>query len=64
MPERVDFRIISKPVAISFSCPHCGFTQEIAWGELDVPDYWGDDWGEVECPECKKTVELGDYEYD
>ena len=58
--EKVDFRIISKPVAISFCCPHCGFTQEIAWGELVVPDYWG----EVECPECNKTVELGDYEYD
>jgi uncharacterized Zn-finger protein len=35
---------------------------EIDWGYVDVPDYWGDDWGEVECPYCEKTVRLGDYD--
>lgn len=63
MPK-TDFHINVKPVSIDFECPHCGFHQEIPWGELDVPDYWGDDWGEVFCPGCEKAVELGDYDYD
>lgn len=65
MPNiRTDFRIISRPVEITFVCPHCEVSQEINWRDLDVPEYWGDDWGEVDCPTCGKIVELGDYEYD
>lgn len=64
MDKTTSFYILSKPVAISFKCPHCDNTQEIKWSDLDVPEYWGDSWGEVECPECGKTVTLGDYEYD
>ena len=62
--RRTDFRIISRPVEIVFECPHCEVSQEIKWGDMDVPEYWGDDWGEVECPTCGETVELGDYDYD
>ena len=62
--ERTDFTIISTPVKIVFDCPHCDLPVEISWNNLYVPEYWGDDWGEVECPECGKTVELGDYDYD
>ena len=62
--ERTDFTIISAPVKITFDCPHCCLPVEISWRNLCVPEYWGDDWGEVECPECGKTVELGDYDYD
>ena len=64
MDKETSFYILSKPYAISFRCPHCGNTQEIKWSALDVPDYWGDAWGEVECPECGEPVTLGDWEYD
>ena len=63
MPK-TDFHINVKPVSIDFTCPHCGYEQVIPWRELDVPEYWGDDWGEVFCPRCEKPVELGDYDYD
>ena len=57
-----DFFINQKPVSISFYCPHCDFHVHIRWEDLDVPEYWGDDWGEVECPYCNNTVLLGDYD--
>ena len=63
MPK-TDFHINVRPVSIDFTCPHCGFKQVIPWGEIDEPEYWGDSWGEVDCPSCEKTVELGDYDYD
>lgn len=62
--ERTDFMIISKPSYIIFECPHCGCDVEIQWRDLYVPEYWGDDWGNVLCPYCEKEVELGDYDYD
>ncbi len=58
------FHIDVKPVAISFSCPNCQTDTKIEWKEIDVPTYWGDDWGTVECPECGKEIELGEYDYD
>lgn len=63
MPK-TDFHINVRPVSIDFICPHCGFKQEIPWRDVAEPEYWGDDWGEVDCPRCEKTVELGDYDYD
>lgn len=63
MPK-TDFHINVKPVSIDFICPHCGHKQEIPWRDVAEPEYWGDDWGEVDCPSCEKTVELGDYDYD
>ena len=45
-------------------CPHCDTDIVLNWEDIHVPDYWGDDWGTVECPVCGKDVELGDYEYD
>lgn len=57
-----DFKIIMKPAAIEFECPHCGDYVRIAWRELDVPDYWGDKWPDVICPDCECEVELEDYE--
>lgn len=62
--ERTYFYIKQRPVAISFTCPYCDEDVEIPWKEMDVPEYWGDDWGPVECPECGEEVELGDYELD
>lgn len=60
-----DFRIVSKPAYIEFECPHCHEQVTIIWDDLPfVPEYWGDDWHEVGCPECEKPVKLGDYEYD
>ena len=65
-PEQrlIDFHINTRPVSIDFECPHCGCKAEIPWGFVNVPDYWGDGWGEVECNVCGETVELGDYDYD
>lgn len=62
--KKTDFHINVKPVSIDFTCPHCGFKQEIPWRDVAEPEYWGDDWGEVLCPRCEKPVDLGDYDYD
>lgn len=61
-PETVDFRIISKPIEIVFMCPHCEWETIIPWEDIDVPFYWGDDWGQVKCSECGEIIQLGDYE--
>ena len=58
------FHINVKPVSIDFICPHCGYKQEIPWRDVAEPECWSDYWGEVDCPSCEKTVELGDYDYD
>lgn len=64
-PEKpTDFHIDVKPVSITFACPHCGQTVAVPWRELAVPEYWGDDWGYADCPDCGKEVKLGEYEYD
>ena len=62
--DKTDFIINQRPVSISFECPHCEYEVEIPWNEVDVPEYWGDDWCEIKCPHCEKTIELGDYELD
>jgi transcription elongation factor Elf1 len=62
--EKTDFTIVSKPAWITFECPHCGCNVEISWHNVNEPEYWGDDWGEVECNVCGELVELGDYDYD
>ena len=62
--EAVDFAIVSRPTHITLYCPHCGNKVRIPWDLVDVPDCWGDDWGEVFCPECLKEIKLGEYEYD
>ena len=59
-----DFRIVSAPVKITFECPHCGEYVEILWRDVDVPESWSDGWPPVDCPECGKPVELGEWEYD
>lgn len=59
-----DFKINQVPVSISFECPLCECEVTIPWDEINVPDYWGDDWDDVECPYCNRTVTLGDYEMD
>ncbi|MBQ8616362.1 MAG: hypothetical protein IJ418_02500 [Clostridia bacterium] len=60
-----DFVILSAPVAISFDCPHCGRDNiKIPWKDVDAPDCWGDRWPDVECPFCRKPVQLGEWEYD
>jgi len=61
--KAVDFQINSAPVSISFDCPYCGDSITLPWKSLNPPDYWGDRWDEVECPDCGKMVELQDYEY-
>ncbi|MGN0693166.1 MAG: hypothetical protein ACI4K7_12520 [Oscillospiraceae bacterium] len=62
--DKTDFFIEQMPTSIKFECPHCSMDVVIPWDEIDVPEYWGDDWGTVECPVCGKSVELGDYDID
>ena len=64
MAEGTWFHIDTKVVSISLDCPHCGDHITIPWKDVDVPESWSDDWGEIECPECGETVKLGEYEYD
>lgn len=65
MEEGISFYINQRPVSIEFDCPHCGaMWVKIPWNEVDVPEYWGDDWGSVTCPYCQKEVKLGEYEMD
>lgn len=64
MIRSVDFHINVKPISIDFECPYCKDKVTIPWCDLDVPDYWGDGWGEIECPSCSERIKLGDYEYD
>ena len=60
----VDFCIVSAPVKIAFECPNCGEEVEILWRDVDAPDGWSDRWPPTNCPECGKSVELGEWEYD
>ena len=32
------------------------------WDEVTEPEYWGDEWGIVNCPECGEEIELGEYD--
>lgn len=59
-----DFRIVSAPVKIAFCCPYCEEEIEIPWRDVDVPESWSDEWPFVDCPECGKSVDLGEWEYD
>ena len=63
MMKEVDFHIDVRPVSISLECPHCDMDITVSWRDVDVPECWDDDWGEIECPCCEKTIKLGDYEY-
>lgn len=60
----INFTICSMPHHISFECPHCKTDVVILWENLEPPKYWGDQWNAVDCPECGKSVELGDWTYD
>lgn len=62
--DKTDFVINQCPVSICFVCPHYGEEPDIPWDEVNAPDYWGDDWGEVECPYCEKSIKLGICEVD
>jgi len=59
----VDFYINQKPTSISFFCPYCESYEEVSWNHVTVPEYWGDDWGWVDCPYCGRQVKLGDYDF-
>ena len=60
----VDFHINVRPYSIDFYCPYCQSHIEVLWNDVDEPDYWGEPWGVVECPECGEYVLLGDWKYD
>ena len=59
-----DFRIVSAPEKIEFECPRCGEHIEIPWRNVDAPASWSDTWSPAVCPECGKSVDLGEWEYD
>ena len=58
----VDFFINQRPISISLDCPYCHMPLEIPFREVAEPEYWGDDWGYVECNYCEKEIKLGDYD--
>ena len=58
----VDFYINQKPTDIEFICPYCHDDVSVKWNYVNVPEYWGDDWGWVDCPSCKRYVKLGGYD--
>lgn len=60
---KVPFIIVSRPSYIHLECPYCDEEIEINWGDLNVPNGW-DYWDDVICPDCGKTIKLGDWEYD
>lgn len=64
MNNRTDFTILQAPVGISFECPVCEGLVNIPWREVDVPEYWGDRWPDVQCPYCGEMIELGEYDMD
>ena len=59
-----NFLIVSKPVKICFECPFCEQKVEIPFKDVAAPESWQDEWPDVQCPECKNIVSLGDWEYD
>ena len=59
-----DFIIVSKPVSIQFECPYCHCENDIQWRDITPPDDWGDRWDDVECQECGKMVQLGEWDYE
>ena len=62
--EPTDFTIVSAPVKINLCCPHCDNNISIPWKDVDAPEYWGDRWPDVKCPDCGREIQLGEYEYD
>lgn len=60
----VDFIIVSAPVAISLDCPFCEEEIEIRWKDAHPPKDWTAPWDDVECPNCKSMIALGDWTYD
>ena len=62
--KRIDFTILSAPYAIKLTCPHCNEDIEIKWEDIDPPESWSDYWDDIVCPECGKTIKLGDWDYD
>ena len=62
--KRADFTIVNRPDYITFTCPYCGQDQRMDWDEVTESEYWGDEWGTVNCPECGEEIELGEYDMD
>ena len=62
--KSTDFTINQTPTSISFICPYCEEDVTLEWNEIETPDYWGDDWEDVQCPYCEAMVHLEDYELD
>lgn len=62
--QKVDFRIVSKPAYIEFTCPDCGSDVRIPWRQVNEPESWSDDWGTEYCPDCNAEIQLGEWEYD
>ena len=69
MIKDVDIVIVQKPVAISFSCPHCYRDVEIDFEEFEFDTGYSlsnliNDSTEFECPECWGKLETVGVELD
>lgn len=69
MIKDVDIVIEQKPIAISFSCPHCKRDVRVDFEEFEFDTGYSlsnliNDSTEFECPECRGKLETDGVELD
>lgn len=57
-----DFRIVMVPKYIEVTCPHCEAEVRYNYRDINVPEYWGDQWPDVDCPYCYQSIPLDEYD--
>lgn len=57
-----DARIVSYPVSVNYSCPYCGEDVSEPYDSFTSDIHYG--YYITSCPECGKSVELEEVEYD
>ena len=62
MTKEADFFIVQEPVAIELKCPYCTQDISINWKDIEAPEIWVEDWGEITCPHCKEAIKLNNFE--
>ena len=63
---KIDLQVVSRPVTVEFECPHCMNDAQIDYSDFN--DLIGEpyDWkySKVDCPECGKSLEIDDVDWD
>ncbi|WP_338627630.1 hypothetical protein QJR52_07040 [Clostridium baratii] len=67
MCNKVEVRVIQRPVEIKIVCPHCNYEINMLYGDFEdlMPNDYPGDWiGEkIECTNCEKDIEIEDYDW-